>query len=158
MQADIADRRALREVFAAWRFEAVFHFAALSLVGESMREPLRYCAENLSNSLRLAEAAVEAGCLRFVLSSTAALFGDPERTPIDEDARLAPTSAYGESKLMVERGLAWAEGRARAALGLPPLLQRRRRRPGRAASARTTSRKRTSSRWRSAPRSARVRR
>ena len=110
VQADIADRHALRDVFAGWRFEAVFHFAALSLVGESMREPLRYCAENLSNSLRLAEAAVEAGCLRFVLSSTAALFGDPERTPIDEDARLAPTSAYGESKLMVERGLSWAEG------------------------------------------------
>ncbi len=109
-QADIADRRALAEVFAARRFEAVFHFAALSLVGESMREPLRYCAENLSNSLRLAEAAVKAGCLRFVLSSTAALFGNPERTPIDETAKLAPTSAYGESKLMVERGLAWAEG------------------------------------------------
>jgi UDP-glucose 4-epimerase len=110
VRADIADRRALAEVFAAWRFEAVFHFAALSLVGESMREPLRYCAENLSNSLRLAEAAVQAGCLRFVLSSTAALFGNPERTPIDETAALAPTSAYGDSKLMVERGLAWAEG------------------------------------------------
>ena len=109
VQADIADRRALAEVFAGWRFEAVFHFAALSLVGESMREPLRYCAENLSNSLRLAEAAVRAGCLRFVLSSTAALFGNPERTPIDEGAALAPTSAYGESKLMVERGLAWAD-------------------------------------------------
>jgi UDP-glucose 4-epimerase len=110
VQADIADRRKLEEVFAAWRFEAVFHFAALSLVGESMREPLRYCAENLSNSLRLAEAAVKAGCLRFVLSSTAALFGNPKRTPIDETADLAPTSAYGESKLMVERGLSWAEG------------------------------------------------
>src|SRR3712207_2331744 len=110
VEADIADRRAPDEVFGGWRFEAVFHFAALSLVGESMREPLRYCAENLSNSLRLAEAAVKAGCLRFVLSSTAALFGNPERTPIDETAKLAPTSAYGDSKLMVERGLAWAEG------------------------------------------------
>jgi UDP-glucose 4-epimerase len=110
VRADIADRRALAEVFAARRFEAVFHFAALSLVGESMREPLRYCRENLANSLGLAEAAVEAGCLRFVLSSTAALFGDPERTPIDETAPLAPTSAYGDSKLMVERGLAWADG------------------------------------------------
>ncbi|MBD0270348.1 MAG: UDP-glucose 4-epimerase GalE [Acetobacteraceae bacterium] len=110
VRADIADRRALEEVFAGWRFGAVFHFAALSLVGESMREPLRYCAENVSNSLRLAEAAVKAGCLRFVLSSTAALFGNPERTPIDESAKLAPTSAYGDSKLMVERGLAWADG------------------------------------------------
>ncbi len=107
--ADLADRRRLAEVFAAWRFEAVFHFAALSLVGESMREPLRYCIENVANSLGLAEAAVRAGCLRFVLSSTAALFGDPARTPIEEDAPLAPSNAYGESKLMVERGLAWAE-------------------------------------------------
>jgi UDP-glucose 4-epimerase len=106
--ADLADRRRLAEVFAAWRFEAVFHFAALSLVGESMREPLRYCIENLSNSLGLAEAAVRAGCLRFVLSSTANLFGDPKQVPIPEDAELAPASAYGESKLMVERGLAWA--------------------------------------------------
>jgi UDP-glucose 4-epimerase len=108
--ADVADRGRLAAVFAGQGpFAAVFHFAALSLVGESMREPLRYCRENLATSLGLAEAAVRAGCLRFVLSSTAALFGDPERVPIDEAARLAPTSAYGESKLMVERGLAWAE-------------------------------------------------
>ncbi|MCK8783360.1 UDP-glucose 4-epimerase GalE [Roseomonas sp. NAR14] len=106
---DLAERRQVAEVFAGWRFDAVFHFAALSLVGESMREPLRYCAENLGNSLWLAEAAVRAGCLRFVLSSTAALFGYPERTPIDEDTALAPVSAYGESKLMVERGLEWAD-------------------------------------------------
>jgi len=107
--ADLADRRRVEEVFAAWRFDAVFHFAALSLVGESMREPLRYCAENLANSLRLAEVAVRAGCRKFVLSSTAALFGDPKRVPIDEEAELLPTNAYGESKLMVERGLAWAD-------------------------------------------------
>lgn len=106
--ADLADRQQVREVFAAWHFDAVFHFAALSLVGESMREPLRYCAENVANSLSLAEIAVKAGCLKFVLSSTAALFGNPERVPIDEDALLRPTNAYGESKLMVERGLAWA--------------------------------------------------
>ncbi len=107
--ADIADRARLAEVFAAWRFEAVFHFAALSLVGESMRDPLRYIRENVANSLGLAEAAVQAGCLRFVLSSTAALFGEPERVPIDEAAPLLPTNAYGQSKLMVEQGLAWAE-------------------------------------------------
>ncbi len=107
--AELADRKALAEVFAAWKFDAVFHFAALSLVGESMREPLRYCAENLGNSLRLAEAAVQAGCLRFVFSSTAALFGFPKSVPIAEDAEIAPASAYGESKLMVERGLEWAD-------------------------------------------------
>lgn len=107
--ADLADRRRVAEVFAAWKFDAVLHFAALSLVGESMRDPLRYCIENLSNSLGLADAAVKAGCLRFVLSSTAALFGFPKRIPIDEAAEVAPVSAYGESKLMVERGLAWAD-------------------------------------------------
>ncbi|RYI98981.1 MAG: UDP-glucose 4-epimerase GalE, partial [Acetobacteraceae bacterium] len=90
-------------------FDAVLHFAALSLVGESMRDPLRYCRENLSNSLIVADAAVKAGCLRFVLSSTAALFGFPKRIPIDEEAEVAPVSAYGESKLMVERALAWAD-------------------------------------------------
>jgi UDP-glucose 4-epimerase len=107
--ADLADRAAVGEVFAGPRFDAVLHFAALSLVGESMREPLRYCAENAGNSLWLAEAAVKAGCRKFVLSSTAALFGEPDRVPIDEDAAIVPGSAYGESKLMVERGLFWAD-------------------------------------------------
>ena len=107
--ADLADAPRLAEVFAGWRFDAVFHFAALSLVGESMREPLRYLVENPGNSLRLAEAAAKAGVTRFVLSSTAALFGDPERVPIEEEARLLPTNPYGESKLMVERGLDWAD-------------------------------------------------
>lgn len=109
IQADVGDRRRLSEIFAAWKFDAVFHFAALSLVGESMRDPMRYCIENLSNSLTLADAAVKAGCLRFVLSSTAALFGFPKAIPIDEEAEVAPASAYGESKLMAERGLAWAD-------------------------------------------------
>ena len=109
VQADIADARRVAEVFANWKFDAVLHFAALSLVGESMRHPLRYCRENLSNSLIVADAAVKAGCLRFVLSSTAALFGFPKRIPIDEEAEVAPGSAYGESKLMVEKALAWAD-------------------------------------------------
>jgi UDP-glucose 4-epimerase len=108
VHADLADAGGLEEVFATWRFDAVFHFAALSLVGESMRQPMRYITENVGNSLRLADAAIRAGCLRFVLSSTAALFGDPETLPIEEEARLLPTNAYGESKLMVERGLDWA--------------------------------------------------
>lgn len=107
--ADLADRARLDAVLADGPFDGVLHFAALSLVGESMREPLRYCAENVANSLWLADAAVRAGVRRFVLSSTAALFGYPERVPITEDAALVPASAYGESKLMVERGLAWAD-------------------------------------------------
>jgi len=106
---DLANPRLLSEVFAGWRFDGVLHFAALSLVGESMRDPLRYISENLSNTLAVADAAVKAGCMNFVLSSTAALFGNPERMPIDETAALAPASAYGESKRMAECGLEWAD-------------------------------------------------
>ncbi|MDB5370288.1 MAG: galE [Roseomonas sp.] len=107
--ADLADRRRLGEVFAAWKFDGILHFAALSLVAESMRQPLRYMAENVSNTLWLAEEAVRARCLRFVLSSTAALFGYPAGEPMHEGSRLDPVSAYGESKLMAERGLEWAD-------------------------------------------------
>ena len=103
------DPQALAEAFALGPFDAVLHFAALSLVGQSMREPLRYIAENLANMAAVADAAVKQGCRKFVLSSTAALFGEPERIPIDEAQRLVPGSAYGESKLACERALAWAE-------------------------------------------------
>ncbi|WP_237182410.1 UDP-glucose 4-epimerase GalE [Roseomonas marmotae] len=106
---DLAERKDVAAVFASGRFDGVLHFAALSLVGESMREPMRYIAENVSNTAWLIDAAARAGCLRFVLSSTAALFGYPERTPIDEYSRIDPVSAYGESKLMAERALDWAE-------------------------------------------------
>ncbi|EHM02416.1 NAD dependent epimerase/dehydratase family protein [Acetobacteraceae bacterium AT-5844] len=99
----------MTDVFDRWKFDGVFHFAALSLVGESMQQPLRYIRENVSNTMLLAELAVNAGCLRFVLSSTAALFGYPDSIPIREDAPLRPVSAYGESKLMAERGLEWAD-------------------------------------------------
>jgi UDP-glucose 4-epimerase len=103
------DPRKLQEAFAQGPFEAVLHFAALSLVGDSMRQPMRYMAENLGTTMAVADAAVKAGVRKFVISSTAALFGFPERIPIDEDQRLGPVSPYGESKLMCERALDWAE-------------------------------------------------
>ncbi|MFC0410345.1 UDP-glucose 4-epimerase GalE [Roseomonas elaeocarpi] len=106
---DVGDRRRMDEVFASWRFDGVLHFAALSIVGESMREPMHYITQNLGNTLCVADAAVKAGCRRFVLSSTAALFGCPQSLPIDEAATLCPVSPYGESKLMAERGLEWME-------------------------------------------------
>jgi UDP-glucose 4-epimerase len=106
---DLADRRLLRDVMASWRFDGILHFAAISLVDESMREPLRYIAENVGNTLALADEAVKAGVKRFVLSSTAALFGNPESIPIGEDERKEPVSPYGESKLMAERALEWAD-------------------------------------------------
>lgn len=110
IHANLAERKRLEEVFAAWKFDAVFHLAALSLVGESMQQPLRYCRENLANSLNLAEAAAQSGCLRFVFSSTAAVFGEPKATPISETAATSPVNPYGLSKLMIEQALAWAEG------------------------------------------------
>jgi UDP-glucose 4-epimerase len=109
IQANLSERKRLGEVFAAWKFDAVFHLAALSLVGESMKEPLRYCRDNLSNGTNLAEAAVRAGCLRLVFSSTAALFGVPKVTPIPEDAPTTPVNPYGLSKLMMEQALGWAD-------------------------------------------------
>jgi UDP-glucose 4-epimerase len=75
-----------------------------------MKDPLRYCRENVSNSLSLAETAVRAGCRKFVLSSTAAVFGVPRSVPITEEAPTTPVNPYGLSKLMVEQALAWAEG------------------------------------------------
>ncbi len=103
------DAEAVAAAFARGPFEAVLHFAALSLVGESMQQPMRYLRENLSGVTTVLDAAAKHGCRKFVLSSTAALFGFPDRVPIPEDAPLAPASAYGESKLICERALAWAE-------------------------------------------------
>jgi UDP-glucose 4-epimerase len=104
---DIGDRAALDRAFAARRYEGVMHFAAAIDVGESTRLPERYFRNNSANSLLLLEAMQAAGIERFVFSSTAALFGEPERVPIEEGDALRPTNPYGESKLIVERMLPW---------------------------------------------------
>ena len=109
IEADLGDAAKLDAVLADGPWDGVLHFAALSLVGESMREPMRYLIENGGVGIRLIDACIRHGIPRFVLSSTAALFGEPERVPIEEDARIAPTSPYGESKLMIERALLWAD-------------------------------------------------
>jgi UDP-glucose 4-epimerase len=90
----------------AW--DAVFHFASLSQVGESMRMPMRYLLDNAANGIRLIDACVRHGVGRFVLSSTAALFNLDSDAPIPEDAPIDPQSAYGDSKWMIERALRWA--------------------------------------------------
>jgi UDP-glucose 4-epimerase len=108
-EIDLDDRDRVTRLMADRRFDAVLHFAALSLVGESMCMPMRYIAQNVANTAWLAQAAVQGGCLNFVQSSTAALFGYPDQTPITEHFPLNPVSAYGESKLMAERTLQWAE-------------------------------------------------
>ncbi len=109
IEADLANARRLDMTLADGPWDAVFHFAALSLVGESMQKPFLYFVENAGLGIRLIEACVHHGIRKFVLSSTANLFGNPRRMPIDEDEVIEPGSPYGESKLMLEQALHWAD-------------------------------------------------
>ncbi|MBV8206393.1 MAG: UDP-glucose 4-epimerase GalE [Acidobacteria bacterium] len=104
---DIADRQKLDEIFRTRKIDAVMHFAALIEAGESMQAPERYFRNNTAGTLALLEAMLAAGIRQMVFSSTAAVYGEPERTPIEETDALRPANAYGESKLLVERMLAW---------------------------------------------------
>jgi UDP-glucose 4-epimerase len=109
LKGALEEAGAIEAAMSRGPFHAVFHFAALSLVGDSMRDPIGYLAANVGNGLRLIEACVRHGVQRFVLSSTAALFGTPDRMPIDEETAIDPGSPYGDSKWMMERALLWAE-------------------------------------------------
>ena len=110
VQADLADRAALTQLFADHPdIDGIMHFASYTLVGESMQQPLRYLRDNLVNAANLLEYGVAAGVRRFILSSTANLFDEPERMPIDEQERIVPGSPYGESKFFIERMLYWFE-------------------------------------------------
>ncbi len=106
-EVDVTDPTAMAPLVADGRFDACVHFAALIEAGESMQAPERYFETNTAGSARLLSVLLHHGVERFVLSSTAAVYGDPESVPIDEDRPLVPTNAYGESKLLVERMLAW---------------------------------------------------
>ena len=107
INGEVADGEALGAALRQHRPDAVMHFAALIEAGESMRFPERFFRNNTAATLNLLECMLQHGPRRLVFSSTAALYGNPERTPITEDAPLRPTNAYGESKLLVERMLAW---------------------------------------------------
>ena len=107
--ADLADRAAVDAALGNGRWDAVFHFASLSLVGDSMRAPMHYLATNIANGIGLIDACVRHGVGRFVLSSTAALFGQAPPGPISEDVAVDPGSPYGESKAVLERALLWAD-------------------------------------------------
>ena len=104
---NIGDRGALDRLFGEHPVDAVMHFAASIEAGESMKIPEKFFRNNTANALTLIEAAIAHKVPRFVFSSTAALFGTPDRTPIEEGDALHPTNAYGESKLLVERMLDW---------------------------------------------------
>ncbi|EEB69488.1 UDP-glucose 4-epimerase [Ruegeria sp. R11] len=101
-KGDLNDRARLDEVFATYEPVAVMHFAALSQVGEAMSEPGRYWSNNVGGSLTLIEAAVAAGCLDFVFSSTCATYGEHDNVVLDESTPQHPLNAYGASKRAVE--------------------------------------------------------
>jgi UDP-glucose 4-epimerase len=101
------DRAAVQRILEADSIEAILHCAARSLVGESIRDPARYFGENVGGGVALLDAARAAGVARIVFSSTAAVYGVPETTPIPEDAPLSPINPYGESKRAFESAMAW---------------------------------------------------
>jgi UDP-glucose 4-epimerase len=107
VQGDLADKPALSDLMATDRPDAVMHFAANALVGESMQNPYKYFYNNVSCGLNLLHAMVENGVNRFVFSSTCATYGIPEIVPIDELAPQKPVNPYGESKLIFEKILRW---------------------------------------------------
>ena len=112
VEGDLAEREKLENLFIAARqvgqpFDGVLHFAALIEAGESMVHPETFFRNNTASTLSLLEAVLAHGPRRLVFSSTAAVYGEPEKVPIEENARLKPTNAYGESKLLVEHMLGW---------------------------------------------------
>ncbi len=106
-EGDLRDKELLKKLFAENEIEGVIHFAANSLVGESMQNPGKYYDNNMYGTLCLLEAMNEAGVRKIVFSSTAATYGEPEKTPIEETDRTEPTNVYGETKLMMERMIRW---------------------------------------------------
>jgi UDP-glucose 4-epimerase len=104
-QADVRDRAALDRILDSRPIDAVVHFAGLKAVGESVADPLRYYENNVFGTTTLLQAMAQAGVKRFVFSSSATVYGDPDTVPIEESAPTRPASPYGRSKLMVEEVL-----------------------------------------------------
>src|SRR5947207_8903119 len=107
IEGDLAHREQIETALSSYRSNAVMHFAANALVGESMHNPSKYFRNNISNGLNLLDAMIAAGVRRMVFSSTCTIFGPPDRLPIDETASPRPISPYGESKLTFEKLLRW---------------------------------------------------
>ncbi len=107
IQGALADKVAIAEALNRCKAEAVIHFAAHALVGESMTNPGKYFRNNVANGLELLEASVDAKIRKFVFSSTCATYGPPDRVPMTEDLPQRPINPYGESKLMFEKMLEW---------------------------------------------------
>ena len=106
---ELSDANAVSRTFDQHPVDAVMHFASNTLPAESVSNPFMYIADNVTNGLNIIRAAVDHGVRRFILSSTANLFDQPLRLPIDEDERIIPGSPYGESKYLLERILYWLD-------------------------------------------------
>lgn len=100
--ADLSDRATLRKTFEEYKPNAVMHFAASIVVPESVREPVKYYRNNFCNTLNLVETCIEHGVKNFIFSSSAAVYGIPEKCPVDENAPMNPINPYGRTKAMVE--------------------------------------------------------
>lgn len=109
IQSDLLDGDLLRDMLKVYRIEAVVHMAADSLVGESVEDPAKYYCNNLTAGLSLLRAMRDCKVSRIVFSSTAAVYGEPEKQPVEEDDPTDPTNPYGETKLAFERALRWHE-------------------------------------------------
>jgi UDP-glucose 4-epimerase len=109
IQADLIEGRTLRDTLKNFQIEAVIHMAADSLVGESIHNPSKYFHNNFVAGIELLDAMNECGVKKIVFSSTAAVYGEPRKQPIEETDPTAPTNPYGESKLALERALRWYE-------------------------------------------------
>ncbi len=101
-QVDLQDQKAIRSIFKKYSIDAVIHFAAFSIVGESNLLPHKYFNNNTKNTLQLLDTMIEFGVLKFVFSSTCSIYGNPEYVPLDEKHPIRPINAYAESKRMVE--------------------------------------------------------
>ena len=108
-KGDIRDKEFLNTVFSKEHIEAVIHFAANSLVGESMKNPLKYYDNNLYGTKVLLSSMIENNIKKIVFSSTAATYGEPEKYPIEETDKTEPTNTYGETKLAMEKMFKWTE-------------------------------------------------
>lgn len=106
---DLRDKEILNRIFTENKIDAVIDFAAYSLVGESMTEPLKYFNNNVYGTISLLEAMKDHDVKYIVFSSTAATYGEPKKVPIEECSETCPTNAYGESKLLVEKILRWCD-------------------------------------------------
>lgn len=102
VQADVRDRSTLAEVFRTYPIDAVIHLAGLKAVGESIQVPLAYYDNNIIGTIHLLEAMQKAGCRNLIFSSSATVYGNPERVPVTEEMPLSATNAYGRSKLIIE--------------------------------------------------------